>query len=92
MLPFAGKIPDAAWHIGAWMGFASACANVAIFIRAGAARVYANFDHQHFAEAGNHCCCCRDLKRTVTIAQGVGVALVLVGVQLAQVRERRKSL
>ncbi len=89
-MPWVGKIPDAAWHIGSWMGFASACANVAfLFALAllGSTRISIINILQRPAII---VAAAIILREPLTIAQGVGVVLVLIGVQLAQVKRKKK--
>ncbi len=91
VLPFAGPIPAHAWHFGIWMGFVSACANVA-FVYAisllGSTRVSIINILQRPAII---IAAALILKEPITFQQGIGVALVLFGVQLAQSVKRKGS-
>ncbi|MBX9670695.1 MAG: DMT family transporter [Candidatus Obscuribacterales bacterium] len=90
VLPFAGTIPDAAWKIGGWMGFASACANVAFLYALnllGSTRISIINILQRPAII---VAAAFILKEPLTMFQGAGVLLVLVGVQLAQVKRKVK--
>jgi drug/metabolite transporter (DMT)-like permease len=92
LYPFAGKIPDAAWHIGAWMGFASACANVAFLFALhllGSTRISIINILQRPAII---IAAAFILREPLTLLQGIGVALVLVGVQMAQVKRKTKVM
>ena len=91
-MPFVGPIPERAWQIGAWMGFASACANVAFLFALhllGSTRISIINILQRPAII---IAAAFILREPLTIAQGIGVALVLVGVQLAQVKRKKKPV
>ncbi|MDZ4836000.1 MAG: DMT family transporter [Candidatus Melainabacteria bacterium] len=91
IMPFAGKIPDGAWQIGSWMGLASACANVAFLFALhllGSTRISIINILQRPAII---VAAAIILKEPLSLAQGVGVALVLIGVQLAQVKRKKKT-
>lgn len=91
-MPFVGSIPERAWQIGAWMGFASACANVAFLFALhllGSTRISIINILQRPAII---IAAAFILREPLTIAQGIGVALVLIGVQLAQVKRKTKVL
>jgi drug/metabolite transporter (DMT)-like permease len=88
LYPFAGKIPDGAWHIGAWMGLASACANVAFLFALsilGSTRISIINILQRPAII---IAAAIILREPLTLFQGLGVVLVLVGVQMAQVKRK----
>lgn len=92
LYPFAGKIPDAAWHIGAWMGLASACANVAFLFALhllGSTRISIINILQRPAII---IAAAIILREPLTILQGIGVALVLIGVQMAQVKRKATTV
>lgn len=91
VLPLAGKIPDGAWHIGAWMGFASACANVAFLYALallGSTRISIINILQRPAII---IAAAFILHEQLTLLQCAGIVMVLVGVQLAQVKRRIKK-
>lgn len=91
-MPFVGPIPERAWQIGAWMGFASACANVAFLFALhllGSTRISIINILQRPAII---IAAAFILREPLTIAQGIGVVLVLVGVQLAQVKRKKKPV
>jgi len=90
IMPFVGRIPDAAWHIGAWMGFASACANVAFLFALsllGSTRISIINILQRPAII---IAAALILREPLTWMQGAGIVLVLVGVQMAQVKRKLK--
>ncbi|MBX3136078.1 DMT family transporter [Candidatus Obscuribacterales bacterium] len=92
LYPFAGKIPDGAWHIGAWMGLASACANVAFLFALsilGSTRISIINILQRPAII---IAAALILREPLTWFQGLGVVLVLVGVQMAQVKRKIKPV
>lgn len=92
LYPFAGKIPDGAWHIGAWMGLASACANVAFLFALsilGSTRISIINILQRPAII---VAAAFILREPLTLFQGLGVVLVLVGVQMAQVKRKIKPV
>lgn len=90
-LPWAGEISAEAWKFGAWMGFAHACANVA-FVYAlsllGSTRISIINVLQRPAII---VAAAIILREPITIQQGIGIALVLVGVQFAQSVKRKSA-
>lgn len=89
-MPFAGQIPERAWQIGTWMGFASACANVAFLFALhllGSTRISIINILQRPAII---IAAALILREPLTITQCVGVVFVLIGVQLAQVKRKKQ--
>ena len=90
-LPFIGEISSFTWKISAWIGFAGAIANVA-FLSAlhliGSTRISIITVLQRplviIAAAFF-------LKEPITFAQGIGIFMVLIGVQLAKVKKVKED-